>query len=263
MIAAFETLREAFRTFGMNGINMVLVCAAMLFCMVEKKKLGQETGRLAGYGVLFFILLGNPFGYQIIASFWMKEYWKIFMLLLPVIFVAVFILELVSGQKKLLNKIIMFACCVGIVACSTFFDFDAARIDRISEGNAADAEIAAVDEVIRESQIVPQNMIAPREVCARIREVNPGIKLLYGEEMIQGMIDKTLVSEDETEQQFIDACAVIVAVPDAVDYQITVANTYNSNCIVLEHVYDDAACMEDAGFLCYGKTEKYAVYFRK
>lgn len=263
MVAAFESLREAFRTFGMNGISMVLVCAAILFCTIEKEKMHPNVVRLSRYGVLFFILLANPFGYEIIQSFWMKEYWKIFMLLLPVIFAAVFIVELVSEQKKLVNRVIMMVCCVGIIAASAFFDYDAAKISRIAEGHRMEDEIAAVEEVIRTAGIAPEKVIAPREVCARIREINPGIKLLYGEEMIQGMIDKTLVSEDEAEQQFIDACAVIVAVPDAVEYQIYVANTYESNCMILETSYDDSACMEAAGFRCYGKTKKYAVYFRK
>lgn len=263
MIAAFEALRDEFRAFGTNGISVVLVCAAILFCIIEKDRLGKGAGKLTRYGILFFILLGNPFGYHIIHSFWMEEYWKIFMVLLPVVFVSIPIVELLTRQKSAWKGALMAACCVGIVASSSFFDYDRNRIDAIEDAYQTESEISAVDEVIRAVGVVPENMIAPREVCARIREINPGVKLMYGEELIEGIIDKTAVSEDETEQQFIDACATIVAVPAAIDHQITVADTYGSNCIVLENSYDDEEQMEEGGFQCYGRTENYAVYFRK
>lgn len=263
MIAAFEALRDEIRLFGTNGISVVLVCVAILFCMVEKDRLGEGAEKLMRYGLLFFILLGNPFGYHIIRSFWMEEYWKIFMVLLPAVVVSVPVVALMTRQKSVWKGALMAVCCMGIIAGSSFFDFDRNRIDVIKDAYQTESEISAVDEVIRTAGVVPENMIAPREVCARIREVNPGVKLMYGEDLIEGIIDKTAVSEDEAEQQFIDACGTIVAVPAAVDHQIAVADAYGSNCIVLENSYDDAEQMEEGGFQCYGRTEKYVVYFRK
>lgn len=263
MIAAFEALREEFRTFGTDGISMVLVCVAILFCIAEKDKLKAGTRKLVSYGVLFFILLANPFGYNIIQSFWMKEYWKIFMVLLPVIFVAIAITELITGQKSVWEGALVAVCCVGIVVSSSFFEIDLSRMDRIKEAYETETEIAALDEMIRAAGIVPENVIAPREVCARIREIDPGIKLLYGEALIEGILDKTVEPTDEEEQQFIDSCTTIVAVPMAVDYQIVVADTYDSNCILLEKAYDEPELMENAGYQCYGRTENYVVYFRR
>ena len=78
-----------------------------------------------------------------------------------------------------------------------------------------------------------------------------------------GILDKTAEPADEEEQQFIDSCTTIVAVPMAVDYQIAVADTYDSNCILLEKAYDEPELMENAGYQCYGRTENYVVYFRR
>lgn len=263
MIAAFEALRDEFRIFGMEGISLVLVCAALLFCIVEKEHLGVGTRKFTRYTILFFILLANPFGYNIIQSFWMKEYWKIFMVLLPMILIAIPMTELITTQKNIWKGALMAVCCAGIIVSSSFFDFDAERIGTIKEAYQTKKEVAAVDEVIRAAEIVPENMIAPREVCTWLREINPSAKLLYGEELIDQMIDKTAVSEDEEEQKFLEVCNTIVAVPSAVEHQITVANMYGSNCILLENSYDDMDLMEDAGFWCSGRTDKYTVYFRK
>lgn len=123
-------------------------------------------------------------------------------------------------------------------------------------------EIAALDQVIRDAGIVPRNMIAPREVAAGIREVNPTVQLLYGETLTEGILNKTVTAENEAEQAFLDVCTTLIAVPSAVDYRIQVAEEYKSNCILLENSYDEAELMEKAGFLCYGRTENYAVYFK-
>lgn len=82
-------------------------------------------------------------------------------------------------------------------------------------------------------------MIAPRAVCAQIRELDASVNLLYGEDLIERMIAQDTVTEDETEKQFIEDCASIVAVPAAVDNQIAMAEKYNSNCVILEADYDD------------------------
>lgn len=263
MIVAFEALRDEFRACGVNGISMVLVCAAILFCIAENDNLEPRIRKLTKYEMLFFILLANPFGYNIIRSFWMEEYWKMFMVLLPVVFVTIPIILLITEQQKVWKSVLMAICCASIVVSSSFFDLDIKRIDVIKDAYRVENEVADVDEVIRTTGINPEKMIAPREVCARIREINPGVELLYGEDLIERMIDKTAVSDDEEEQQFIDACTTIVAVPAALDHQILVADTYGSNCILLENSYDDEKVMKSAGFMCYGRTENYAVYFRE
>ena len=105
-------------------------------------------------------------------------------------------------------------------------------------------------------------MIAPREVCAQIRELNESVQLLYGEDLIRQMIDGKDVSEDEEEKEFCEACATIVSVPRAVDHQIDVAERYGSNCIVLRISDDDKPKMEKAGYTCFGKTDSYVVYLK-
>ena len=83
---------------------------------------------------------------------------------------------------------------------------------------------------------------------------------MYGEDLIRQMIDGKDVSEDEEEKEFYEACATIVAVPQAVDHQIDVAERYGSNCIVLRISDDDEPKMEEAGYTCFGKTDSYVVY---
>lgn len=81
--------------------------------------------------------------------------------------------------------------------------------------------------------------------------------------MIERMIAQDTVTEDETEKQFIEDCASIVAVPAAVDNQIAMAEKYNSNCVILEADYDDQTLMESAGYDCYGIAGSYVIYFRE
>lgn len=263
MIAAFEALREEFRSFGENGISMVLVCAAILFGIAERKKLSREAGRLLSYGALLFVLVANPFGYQIIQSFWLPEYRKIFMVVLPTMFVAFAATELIAGQAAVWKKMLMAVCLAGIVAASAFFDFDFGEMNRVGGARQAEQEIADVDVVIRAAGIVPENMIAPREVCVQIRKLDAGIELLLGESVAQGIIDETITAANEEEQQYIDDCKILIAVPEAVDYQIVLADKYQSNCIVVGRDYDVPRQMEEAGFECYGGTSKYMVYFRR
>ena len=73
MEAAFEALREQFRNFGTDGISLALTGFAVLFLVAEKERLDWRIGRLVKYEILFFLLLGNPFGYNNISSFWMQE----------------------------------------------------------------------------------------------------------------------------------------------------------------------------------------------
>ena len=63
--------------------------------------------------------------------------------------------------------------------------------------------------------------------------------------------------------KFIEECKTIVAVPDAVEHQLEVAEKYGSNCIVLEKSYDDQKKMQEAGYTYYGQTDDYTVYFRE
>ena len=65
------------------------------------------------------------------------------------------------------------------------------------------------------------------------------------------------------DKEFIEECKTIVAVPDAVEHQLEVAEKYGSNCIVLEKSYDDQKKMQEAGYTYYGQTDDYTVYFRE
>lgn len=264
MEAVLQLLKDNFKIFGIEAISLVLVCAAILFWIVEQDKLEKRVGKFMKYEILFFILLANPFGYNAISTFWVQEeYWKVFLLLLPVISIAVSFVELLTGTEKMWQSAIIGIVCVGIVATGINFLFVGDKLAIPENSTKVAPEIVEVDQLMQETGIVAKNMIAPREVCAQIREIDGGIELLYGEDLIEKMIDKTAVSEDEDEQFFIDVCTTIVAVPQAVDHQLIVANMYGSNCILLENSYDDEALMESAGFSCYGRTEKYAVYYRE
>jgi len=263
MIEAFEALREQFHTFGTSSISLALAGAALLFCMAQREKLRGGAKNLTQYGILFFLLLANPFGYQIIYSFWMEEYWKMFMVVLPFVFVAFAATQLAAGLKSFWKGAVMGVCCMGVIAAGSFFAFDERPMQAVRDRKEQEREIAAVDEIIRTSGIAPQNMIAPREVCGLIREVNPEVKLMYGEALIDKMVDKTLQFEDEEKQKFVDLCTTIVAVPSAIEYQILAADLYGGNCILLETEYEDAGQLAQAGFVCVERTEKYAVYFRE
>lgn len=263
MEAVYQLLKKEFSIFGTEGISLVLVCAAILFCLAERKKLGNGIGLLLKYEVLLLLVLGNPFGYNNISTFWMRDtYWKMFFLLLPAICIAVPVVEITMRQKYVWKGILSFLACVGIVAVSMNFMFSEVKLAVPENSYKVDEEIVAVDRILRESNQSVRNMIAPREVCAQIREINPTVNLLYGEELIERMAAGTALAEDEEEQQFIDMCKTIVAVPSAVDHQLLTADYYDSNCITLEMSYDHAGMMEEAGYHCIGRTESYAVYMR-
>lgn len=263
MEAVLQLLKDNFKTFGIEAINLALVCAAILFWIVEQEKLEKRVGKFMKYEISLFILIANPFGYNAISTFWVQEeYWKVFLLLLPGVCIATSLVEIVAGAEKVWQRAVVAIACVGIVAASMNFSVVGDKLAIPENSSKVASEIIEVDQVIRETGIMTENMIAPREVCAQIREIDEGVELLYGEDLIERMIDKTAVSEDEEEQLFIDVCTTIVAVPEAVDYQVMVADMYGSNCILLENSYDDAEVMESAGFACYGRTEKYAVYYR-
>ena len=52
------------------------------------------------YAACMLVLVGNPFGYNDISTFWMEtSYWKMFFLLLPAVAVAIPVTELAVGTK--------------------------------------------------------------------------------------------------------------------------------------------------------------------
>lgn len=263
MEAAFEALREQFRNFGTDGISLALTGFAVLFLVAEKERLDWHIGRLVKYEILFFLLLGNPFGYNNISSFWMQEdYAKIFMLLMPAVVIAVLVTELISAVKNFFTKVLCIAGCVCLIVVSMYFRFGEVKIQLLQNTYKVSEDIVELDTLLRSENPAITNMIAPREVCAQIRELNESVQLLYGEDLIRQMIDGKDVSEDEEEKEFYEACATIVAVPRAVDHQIDVAERYGSNCIVLRISDDDKPKMEEAGYTCFGKTDSYVVYLK-
>lgn len=263
MAAAFEMLREQFRNFGTDGISLALTGFAVLFLVAEKDHLDWCIRRLVKYEILFFLLLGNPFGYNNISSFWMQEdYAKAFMLLMPAVVIAVFVTELTGKFKKVFAKGLCIVGCAGLFLVSMYFRFGEVKIQpaqniyKVSEG------IVELDTLLRRENHTITNMIAPREVCAQIRELNESAQLLYGEDLISQIINGKSDVEDEEEKEFYQACSTIVAVPNALEHQIDVAERYGSNCIVVRISDDDKVKMETAGYTCYGKTDSYVVYFK-
>ena len=100
MIAAFEALRSEFRSAGAEGISLALVGFAILFFIAEKNRINENKNKLVKYEILCFLLIANPFGYTCINSFWMQnEYRKMFMILVPAVIVAAFVVELTSGYQ--------------------------------------------------------------------------------------------------------------------------------------------------------------------
>ena len=105
MIAAFEALRSEFRSAGAEGISLALVGFAILFFIAEKNRINENKNKLVKYEILCFLLIANPFGYTCINSFWMQnEYRKMFMILVPAVIVAAFVVELTSGYQHIWAK---------------------------------------------------------------------------------------------------------------------------------------------------------------
>ena len=123
-------------------------------------------------------------------------------------------------------------------------------------------ELIELDAILCSAEVPVSNVIAPRNVIAHIREIDADVTLLYSEELIQRMIEKSYADEDEEYVQYIEHCASVVSAPDAVDNQINVAERYGSNCIILDTENDDAVLMSQRGFTRLGVTENYVVYVK-
>ena len=264
MEAVYQLLKSEFRQFGTGGISLVLALTALLFLMAEWKLLSRGCRMYTVYAACMLVLVGNPFGYNDISTFWMEtSYWKMFFLLLPAVAAAIPVTELAVGTKHVWTGALGVLVCAALVAVSMSFQFTAPKLAVPENAYHVEHEIAELDDALRESGRSIQNMIAPRAVCAQIRELDASVNLLYGEDLIERMIAQDTVTEDETEKQFISDCASIVAVPAAVDNQIVMAEKYNSNCVIVEADYDDRTLMESAGYDCYGTAGSYVIYFRE
>lgn len=263
MAAAFEALREQFRNFNTEGISLALTGFSILFLVAERERLDWCIDRLVKYEILFFLILGNPFGYNNISSFWMQaDYGKIFMLLMPALVIAVFMTKLTGEFKTFLAKGLCVGGCIGLVVVSMYFRFGEVKIQPVQNYYKVSGDIVDLDTLLRNENHPITNMIAPREVCEQIREINESVQLLYGGDLIDWMINGKEAPEDENEKAYYEACSTIVAVPEALDYQIEVAEQYGSNCIVLSASNDDETKMQMAGYTCYGKTDSYVLYFK-
>lgn len=260
---ALQLIKYNFKVFGNQTISLSLVCIAILFLLSENRKRTRVEPFLK-YVILFFLLLVNPFVFNDVTDFWFGEdYWKMFMALLPVLCIAVAAADLIAEQKRIWQQVLAAAGCVAIVIISMNFKLHVTEIVVSENRYKVTDEIYALDELLRESDIRTERMIAPREVCAEIREINAEVNLLYGEDLIERIIEKKAVSGDEEEQIYFEDCASIIAVPESVRNQIHMAQKYGSNCIVLETSYDQPKLMQDAGYHNYGETNKYVVYVKE
>lgn len=263
MEEALQLIKYNFKVSGNQAISLSLVCAAILILLSEKEK-GSRAESFLKYEILFFLLLVNPFVFNDVSAFWFGEdYWKIFLMLLPAVCIAAAIAEIMAGQKKIWHQVLVFSVSVVFVLVSMNFNFHVHVFELPENSYKVSDEILAVDTILREQEINTEKMIAPREVCAEIREINAGINLLYGEDLIELMIAKKAVSEDEDEQAFFDDCASIVAVPEAVPNQINMAQKYGSNCMILDIAYDEPELMREAGYRNCGETNRYVVYLKE
>ena len=116
------------------------------------------------------MLIANPFSYHIIHDFWMEDYGNLFMVLLPVVFLATVVTDVIFQSEKRWQQIVLAVCCIGVFAASTFFNFSFEECGNIAESWGQDAETATLDEILREADFNPIKIIAPREVGKRIRE---------------------------------------------------------------------------------------------
>ena len=156
------------------------------------------------------VLVGNPFGYNDISTFWMEtSYWKMFFLLLPAVAVAIPVTEFAVGTKHVWMGVLGVLVCAALVAVSMSFQFAAPKLAVPQNAYHVEHEIAELDDALRKSGRSIQNMIAPRAVCAQIRELDASVNLLYGEDLIERMIAQDTVTEDETEKQFIENLSLI------------------------------------------------------
>lgn len=161
-----------------------------------------------------------------------NEYRKMFMILVPAVIVAAFVVELTSGYQHTWAKALCLTGCAGFVILSMYFLFTQPKIQVIENQYKVPDKVVELDSLLREENHDIKNMIAPREVCSWIREINESVQLLYGEDLINHMIQDDYTFEEEEEKEFIEECKTIVAVPDVVEHQLEVAEKYGSNCIV-------------------------------
>lgn len=111
----------------------------------------------------------------------------------------------------------------GICNFKYVFLFTQPKIQVIENQYKVPDKVVELDSLLREENHDIKNMIAPREVCSWIREINESVQLLYGEDLINHMIQDDYTFEEEEEKEFIEECKTIVAVPDAVEHQLEVA----------------------------------------
>ena len=72
MEAVYQLLKSEFRKFGSRGISLVLALTALLFLMAEWKRLSRGCRMYTAYAACMLVLVGNPFGYNDISTFWME-----------------------------------------------------------------------------------------------------------------------------------------------------------------------------------------------
>ena len=232
MIAAFEALRSEFRSAGAEGISLALVGFAILFFIAEKNRINENKNKLVKYEILCFLLIANPFGYTCINSFWMQnEYRKMFMILVPAVIVAAFVVELTSGYQHTWAKALCLTGCAGFVILSMYFLFTQPKIQVIENQYKVPDKVVELDSLLREENHDIKNMIAPREVCSWIREINESVQLLYGEDLINHMIQDDYTFEEEEENSEFQVIEIIE------DYEYKYGFEYNDKCVVAEWMY--------------------------
>lgn len=129
MEAVYQLLKSEFRQFGTGGISLVLALTALLFLMAEWKRLSRGCRMYTAYAACMLVLVGNPFGYNDISTFWMEtSYWKMFFLLLPAVAAAIPVTELAVGTKHVWTGALGVLVCAALVAVSMSFQFTAPKL---------------------------------------------------------------------------------------------------------------------------------------
>ena len=159
MEAVYQLLKSEFRKFGSRGISLVLALTALLFLMAEWKRLSRGCRMYTAYAACMLVLVGNPFGYNDISTFWMEtSYWKMFFLLLPAVAVAIPVTELAVGTKHVWMGVLGVLVCAALVAVSMSFQFAAPKLAVPQNAYHVEHEIAELDDALRKSGRSIQNM---------------------------------------------------------------------------------------------------------
>ena len=234
------TIKDAYTVYYGSGINLVLVWIAIIYLYIREEN-KQKRNFMYFILIMMFLVL-NPFTANNIIAFYMENesYHKIFAIIPSVVLIAYAMTKAILAEKEKTTRFALACGFVGVLLISVNFNFTTENISMPDNKYRVSDEAQELQQIV--SGLGDVYVIAPREIGEQLREYNPSVRILGGDDEKWGAIND--ISQNWEDSEKIRNYAVV----------------YGANCIICPKGDEENKGLDLESFTLVAEIKNYRVY---